>query len=161
MLYICLNKSTTHFCKQICHLKVNWASLWENRLFAYAKTKTQISFAVTANLISAFVFATRIVQSLYFLYTKFQTSRHLRWLYSLVCVGPGRKPWRRVFSQRGSICVGENIPLWLLLRQNWWSVVMQWQLTQTFIVNVCGTLYAIILYRNICHNWQKAKEKWI
>ena len=32
--------------------------------FAYAKTKTQISFAVTAKLISAFVFATRIVQPL-------------------------------------------------------------------------------------------------
>ena len=29
--------------------------------FAYAKTKTQISFTVTAKLISAFVFATRIV----------------------------------------------------------------------------------------------------
>ena len=28
------------------------------RFFAYAKTKTQISFAVTAKLISAFVFAT-------------------------------------------------------------------------------------------------------
>ena len=40
--------------------------------FAYAKTKTQISFAVTAKLISAFVFATRIVQSLYFLNPKFQ-----------------------------------------------------------------------------------------
>ena len=35
--------------------------------FAYAKTKTQISFAVTAKLISAFVFPTRIVQSLYYL----------------------------------------------------------------------------------------------
>ena len=31
------------------------------------KQKTQISFAATAKLISAFVFATRIVQSLYFL----------------------------------------------------------------------------------------------
>ena len=30
-------------------------------VFAYAKTKTQISFAVTAKLISGFVFATRIV----------------------------------------------------------------------------------------------------
>ena len=30
--------------------------------FAYAKTKTQISFAVTAKLISAFVFASQIVQ---------------------------------------------------------------------------------------------------
>ena len=45
--------------------------LEENRLFAYAKTKTQISFAVTAKLISAFVFATLIVQSLYFLDPKF------------------------------------------------------------------------------------------
>ena len=69
--------------------------------FSYVKTKTQISFAVTAKLISAFVFATRIEQSLYFLYTKFQASSHLVWLYSLVYVGPGRKPRRPVFSQRG------------------------------------------------------------
>ena len=66
------------------------------------KTKTQISFAVTAKLISAFVFATLIVQSLYFLNPKFQVSSHLLWLYSLVCVGPGRKPRRPVFSQGGS-----------------------------------------------------------
>ena len=70
--------------------------------FAYAKTKTQISFAVTAKLISTFVFATQIVQSLYFPYTKFQASSHLVWLYSLGCVGPGRKPRRPIFSQRGS-----------------------------------------------------------
>ena len=42
--------------------------------FAYAKTKTQISFAVTAKLISTFVFATQIVRSLYFLNPKFQAS---------------------------------------------------------------------------------------
>ena len=35
------------------------------RVFAYAKTKAQISCAVTAKLISAFVFATRIVQPLF------------------------------------------------------------------------------------------------
>ena len=70
--------------------------------FAYAKTKTQISFAVTAKLISAFVFATQIVQSLYFLNSKFQGSSYLLWLYSPVCVGPGRKPRRPVFSERGS-----------------------------------------------------------
>ena len=70
--------------------------------FAYAKTKTQISFAVTAKLISAFVFATRIVKSLFYLNTKFQASSHLLWLYSPVCVGPGRKPRRPVFSERGS-----------------------------------------------------------
>ena len=61
-------------------------------VFAYAKTKTQISFAVTAKLISAFVFATQIVQSLYFLNMKLQASSHLLWQHSPVCVGPGRKP---------------------------------------------------------------------
>ena len=72
--------------------------------FLHAKTKTQISCAVTAQLISAFVFAIQIVQSLYYLNTKFQASSHLLWLYSPVCVGPGRKPERPVFSQRGSFC---------------------------------------------------------
>ena len=50
----------------------------------------------------AFVFATWIVKSLYFLNMKFQASSHLVWLYSPVCVGPGRKPRRPVFSERGS-----------------------------------------------------------
>ena len=54
------------------------------------------------NLVSAFVFAIRIVQSLYYLNLKFQASSHLLWSYSPVCVGPGRKPRRPVFSQRGS-----------------------------------------------------------
>ena len=71
--------------------------------YMFAKTKTQISFAVTAKPISAFVFARRIGQSLYFLYTKFQASSHLVWLYSLVCVGHGRKPQRPVFSQQCSL----------------------------------------------------------
>ena len=70
--------------------------------FAYAKTKAQISFTVTAKLISTFVFTTWIVQSLYFLSQKFQASSQLLWLYSPVCVGPGRKPRRQVFSQPGS-----------------------------------------------------------
>ena len=41
-------------------------------------------------------------KSLYFLNSKFQASNHLLWLCSPVCVGPGRKPRRPVFSQRGS-----------------------------------------------------------
>ena len=57
-----------------------------------AKTKTQISFAVTAKLISTFVFATLIVQFLYFLNPNFPASSHLLCLYSLVCVGPVQKP---------------------------------------------------------------------
>ena len=44
--------------------------------------------------ISTFVFATYIVQSRYFQNPKFQTSSHLQclFMYSLVCVGPCRKP---------------------------------------------------------------------
>ena len=54
------------------------ALAWENQRFAYAKTKTQISFALTAKLISTFVFTTWIVQYLSFLNTKFQASSHLQ-----------------------------------------------------------------------------------
>ena len=71
-----------------------WAASWENQRSAYAKTKRQISFAVTVKLISAFVFAIWIVQSLYFLYTKCQASSHLHWLHGLVCVRPGQNPHR-------------------------------------------------------------------
>ena len=38
----------------------------------------------------------------FYLNPKFQASRHLLWPSSPVCVGPGRKPLRPVFSQRGS-----------------------------------------------------------
>ena len=38
-----------------------WVALWENRIFAYAKIKAQISFTIIAKLISAFVFAPWIV----------------------------------------------------------------------------------------------------
>ena len=55
------------------------------------RTKTQISFAVTAKLISAFVFATRIVQFLFYLNPKFQASSYFLCLYRSVCVGPVRK----------------------------------------------------------------------
>ena len=60
------------FCSRLCeprYLKTGF--------FAYMKSKTQISCTITAQLISAFVFATWIVQSLYFLKTKFQASNHL------------------------------------------------------------------------------------
>ena len=76
------------------------------------------SFAVTAKLISAFVFATRIVQSLCFLNPKFQASSHLLWLYSLVCVGQGRKPQRQVFSRRDSYII---VPL--ILAEDLWMVL--------------------------------------
>ena len=52
--------------------------------YAYAKTKALISCMVTTQIISSFVFATYIVQYLYFLNPKFQVSSHLLWLYSFV-----------------------------------------------------------------------------
>ena len=57
--------------------------------------------SATAMLISAFVFATRIVQLLYFLNPKFPASSHLLCLYRPVCGGPVRKPhcW---FSQEAA-----------------------------------------------------------
>ena len=103
-----------------------WASLWENLVFAYAKTKTQISCAVTAQLISAFVFAIRIVQSLKYLNPKFQASSHLLWLYSPVCVGPGRKPRIPIFSQRGS-----GVLTWWRKPENPGKRTDLWRLTTT------------------------------
>ena len=63
------------YCKKVVIL--NEPRREKTGFFAYAKTKTQISFAVTAKLISALVFATQIVQSLYFLNMKFQVSSYL------------------------------------------------------------------------------------
>ena len=56
------------------------------------RRRSASSFAVTANLISAFVFATRIVQFLFYLNPKFQASSSFLCLYRPVCVGPVRKP---------------------------------------------------------------------
>ena len=76
------------------------------------KTKTQISFALTWKLISAFVFAIRIVQSLSYLNPKFQASIHLLWLYSPVCIGPGQKP-RRPFSHYKAQGASRSSLIWV------------------------------------------------
>ena len=60
--------------------------------FCNCENKEADQLRGNSRLISAFVFATLIAQSLYFLNTKFHTSSHIVWSYSLVCVGPGRKP---------------------------------------------------------------------
>ena len=70
--------------------------------FCLGENKGADHFAVTAKLISTFVFATRIVQFLFYLNPKFQASSSFLSLYRPVCVGPGRKPRRPVFSHRGS-----------------------------------------------------------
>ena len=63
----------------------------EKSLFAYVKTKVQISCAVTAQLISTFVLAAQIVQFL-FLNLQFQAASPVLWLYRPVCISPIWKP---------------------------------------------------------------------
>ena len=70
--------------------------------FCICENKDADQLRITAKLINAFVFALWIVQFLFYLNTKFQASSHLLLLYSQVCVRPGRKPRRPVFSQQGS-----------------------------------------------------------
>ena len=82
--------SQTEFTYELCHEKICFLD------------RCKISCAVTTQLISAFVLATKTVQSLSFLNPKFQASSQLLWLYSPVCVGPGRKPRRQIFSQCAS-----------------------------------------------------------
>ena len=88
------NNKHEYICIALIYMRKNniWASSWENQQSAYAKPKAQISFAVTAKLISAFVFATRIVQFLFYLNPKFQASSSFLCLYWPVCVWPARKP---------------------------------------------------------------------
>ena len=71
--------------------------------FCICENKDADQLRGNAMLISAFVFATRIVQSLYYLYPKLQASSHLLWLYRPVCVRPGRKPRRRVSQNEAHI----------------------------------------------------------
>ena len=85
LLYSCYTKS-----RSLYNYTCDTAHMSEH--FAYAKTKAQISFTVTAKLISVFVFATRIVQFLYFLNPTFLASNLHVCLYSSICVGPVRKP---------------------------------------------------------------------
>ena len=61
----------------------------------------------------AFVFATRIIQSLYFLNPKFQAAIQLMWLYSPVCVGPGWKPEDR-FSNKEAQMIDD-------IKKSWWK----------------------------------------
>ena len=67
-------------CLGTAHL--NEACNEKTKFCIYAKTEAQISFTVTAKLISAFVFATRIVQPFFYSSPKFQASSHLLRLYT-------------------------------------------------------------------------------
>ena len=78
-------------------LKAHMSRIKRKPFFAHPKPKMQISFAVSY---------TQIVQFFFFINPKLQAPRHILQLFSPVCVGPGQKPLRPVFSQRGSYCRG-------------------------------------------------------
>ena len=75
------------------------------------KCADQLHSNITAHLISAFVFATQIVQFLYFLNPKFQASSRLLWLISPVCVGPGRHPEDRFPYDAADKCLLRSIKI--------------------------------------------------
>ena len=58
----------------------------------------------------------RIIQFLFYLNPKFQASSSFLSLYRPVCVGPGRKPRRPVFSRRGSFILGLGLVVFQLWR---------------------------------------------
>ena len=97
------------------HFRLKLSLVMRKPAFCICENKDadQLVASVTAQLISTFVFTKRIVQFLYYLNPKYQASSHLLWLYSSVCVGPGQKSRRPVFSQQGSIYLGVSCPVCL------------------------------------------------
>ena len=93
-----------------CYENRIYEQLHEKTCFLHnAKTKAQISCAVTMQLISAFVFTTYIVQSLYFLNLKIQAYNNNLWLYSLICVGMVGNPEDR-FSHNSAHIIEVKSP---------------------------------------------------
>ena len=117
-----------------------WVTSWESRLFAYAKTKMQISFAVTAQLISTFVFATRIVQFLFFFNPKRKTSSLFLWFHRPFCVRLGWKPWRPIFSRHGSYELWQSLKLRRLNTEPEIFEVLQQELHLEKTCNLVGWL---------------------
>ena len=89
-----------------------------------------------------FVFATWIVQYLYFLNTKFQASSHLQWLYSLVWVRPGQKPHCWFFHVSAQM---------LLLIRHYVHVCRLLALTRFLLFLDCTNVPYMVLDVMICH----------
>ena len=99
------------------------------RLFAYAKNKGAdqlCGYRTAYRTADQRLCFGNIVQSLYLLNLKFQSSSYFqRRLYSSVSVGPGRKPRRPVFSRRGSNKV-EVKPKVTVVGDYWIFSIMLW-----------------------------------
>ena len=104
------------------------AASWENLFMPYANNKSTDQPAHPCSVISALVVRCLAIISLIFIYLKFQASSYLLWLRRPVCVLPGRKPRRQVFSWRGSNCFSQvetvNLSdlLFTELSRWWWEV---------------------------------------
>ena len=93
---------------RICH-GTTYEPRHEKQLFARAKNAhTQISFTVTAKLISTFVVATKIGNPSSSSIRNNQTTSHLVCLPCPSCVPPGLKPLRLFFSQGDSFISLDN-----------------------------------------------------
>ena len=84
------------------HMIIRMSLVMRKPAFCICENKDAVQLRGNREADPVFVFTTQIVQSLYYLNPKFQASSHLLWLYGPVCVRPGRKPRRQVFSERGS-----------------------------------------------------------
>ena len=85
--FLSLSQWVLYVCTEVCIVPVN---------------KAQISCKITAQLISAFVFATQTVHFLFYVNPEFQASSFSLLLYRPVCVGPGWNLKRLFSSHRGS-----------------------------------------------------------
>ena len=78
--------------------------------FCFAKTKVRINCAVITQLGSAFAFTIQIVQSLFFLSLKFQSSSYLLSLYIQACVNIVR-------NYEGRLCCESSYKLLVSMMQ--------------------------------------------
>ena len=115
------------------------AAAWVNHQFAYVKTKTQISCAVNAQLISAFVIATQIVQFLFYFYSKIQASSFLLRLYRPIFVGPGRNPKLLVSSCSGPYSVLDVQAINLCFCQLFILFLNLWNFKRVTISALCNS----------------------
>ena len=106
----------------------------------------------------------RIVQFLYYLNPKSQASSYLLWLYSPICVGPGRKPRRTVFSQRGSYYVNKYLqtprePLY----ERWTSCVNlcgnNSEMLCSFKLVILQTIHVIAIYMYLLSDFDLRRIK--
>ena len=95
-----------NYLRLITSFKSNMQNICQKYLFSIIILHENPPYVVvTAKLISAFVFATRIVQFLFYLNPKFEAYSLLLLPYRSVCVGPVQKPhcW---FSHEAAHIVG-------------------------------------------------------